>query len=459
MCVLGSLLQAGGDRVVRGEVLATVSEGDFFQADHAVMFRVLADMHERNRAIDAMTFREELGRRDMLEEVGGLAYVAEILSSVPHYAHGPEYARAVREKARLRSLIKIANDLIRDCYAPAVEEQAVTLARAFADLAAEVASTGTTDPVVSLYEAAAGVLERQHAPAARRVRTLIDSLDKVIGGLAKGKFTIVGADPRVGKSAMIKQVLHSIATGRPARRRANGGEDPAVEPVRCGLVTIEEDRGKVAENRMANTSGIPNHKIAHGDLCPEEWATLADARESYRDLPFFIDDVQSRVADVVAAIERLATKYRCEVVAVDHLHLIVGPSDARSREQEVSKISKALKAAFKRCNVAGLVACQFNRGADARAKPTLKNLRDSGSLEADGDCIMLLYREDVFRYQEEGYQPTNTLEVNIAKNKDGAMGELPLHFDGKTQFVGDPVDPFSRNQDQAAREAEELGIV
>lgn len=430
MCVLGAMMLCGDRHDVLAEIRAAVNSGDFFQADHQILFDVMAGLSHRGKPIDAMIVREELIRRQLLEEVGGIEYLAAILGGVPSYANGTQYAYRVRETAVLRRLIAVASDTLREAYAPMEDQTPAEIARRFADRATELAASGLADPVVTLGQAALKVLARRDAPTARRIPTGIRTLDDLTGGLAKSKFTLIGADPRVGKSQLLKQFgLNISATGRA-----------------FGLVTVEEDQEKVAENMLANQSGVPNHRIAYGvlDVPTEdmrfpkgEWDRVEGAAVKVAGLPFYIDDAQHKLDDIIAAVERMAMKYKCEVVAVDHLHLIT--CDAQTREREVSKISKALKAAFKRCNVAGAVACQLNRGQDAKQKPTLRNLRDSGSLEADGDCIMLLYREDVARFAEigKGYVPTGILEVSIPKNKDGRMGELGLKFDGEHQHVRD----------------------
>lgn len=426
MCVIGSMILAGGNPELLREIREVIDKEDFFQEDHAILFEVMEDLLRREQRIDAMTMRAELDRQQLLGSIGGLDYLATILSNVPHYANGPQYAKTVREKAILRRLIAVASGALRDAYRPSHELTPIDLCRQFADKAAELASRGIIDPVSSLGDANMVVLDRRNQTEIRRVPTGILTLDNVIGGLAKSKFTLVGADPRVGKSQLIKQIGRNVA----------GRGTP------FGLVTVEEDREKVAENMLANQSGIANHRIAYGTLDAKEWDQVENAAVKLLNLPYYIDDQQHKLDDIVSAIERLATKYKCEVIGVDHLHLIT--AGGQTREREISNISKAIKAAAKRCNVALIAAAQLNRGQDSKQKPVLRNLRDSGSLEADGDLIMLLYREDVHRYQEQGYVPTNTLEVNVAKNKDGRCGEVPLEFRGDRQSVTDPElrDPF-----------------
>lgn len=436
MCFIASMMLTV-DRHKLRELRQALREDDFYQADHQIMFRVIAEFVDRDKPVDAMVFREELLRRQLLDEVGGTEYLAQILNAVPNAANGLYYAADVRRAATLRRSIDIATDLLRECYNPQTMDDAPEeMCRRYCDRLSGIASSGTDDTTIRLGDAAVAVLERRDDPVLRRIPTGIVSLDAVIGGLPLTKFTMIGADPRVGKSALAKQILKNVSK----------------MGIRGGLVTIEEDREKVAENMLANESGVPNYQIAHGNMSREHWDSVEGAAVELAKLDYFIDDRPSKLSQVIASIERMAVKHRCQVIVVDHIHLIEydGGGDGRSkwtsREQEVSKSSKALKAAFKRLNVAGVVCAQLNREKDNKQKPTLRNLRDSGNLEADGDVIMLLYRQDVIDYKEPGYVPTHTMEVNIAKNKDGRMAEIPVRFIAETQAISDmpqQEDPFA----------------
>lgn len=419
MCLIGSMLMLGDDRATAAEVRATVTADDFYQADHSIMFATLAAMAAANTPVDAMTFREELTRRQVLAECGGLEYLAALLHSTPNAAHAAQYARDVRECAALRRVIAVANDALRAAYGPSRGPHAAEVARRYADALTAIACRGTTDPVVTLATAAEEVLFRKDEPATRRIPTRIKGLDDVIGGLGRGELTIIGADPRVGKSALIKQILMNVAS-------AEGG-------LRCGLVTVEERSAKVAENMLALSSGVANHRIAHNTLDATEWKRVARSAGGFVDLPYFLDDKQSALGDVVAAVERMATKYRCDVVAVDHMHII--QAGGENREREISRVADELKHVFRRTNVAGIAAAQFNRGADAREKPVLRSLKGAQTLEANGDVILLLWREDLVNFRDAGFTPSGQMDVTIAKNKSGAMGEVPLYFNGATQSV------------------------
>lgn len=440
-CVLASMML---DRETIPSVRSLLGRDAWFQADHEVIAGVLYDMHDEGKAIDAIILRAELHRRGLLEEVGGNSYLGDILNTVPSSVHVDHYAGIVKESAMWRELIAMCNEAQRAAYAarggkfmePAATELAKLSARAV-----KAAAGGKLAQVHSLTEVAFEVAEQLEAASkgadrGQFIRTGLWELDGFIGGIRRRGTTLVGAKPGMGKSALIKQILDNIARGG----------------IAVGLITVEEDRYKVAGNRLASESGVANNRIAHAKTSADERRRVATAAAN---LPpkFFILDVARKLTEIVAAAHLLATKHRCQAIAVDHVHIIDGEPEGReNREREISRISATLKNTWKELNVAGIEACQLNRGSGSE-RPTMANLRDSGSLEADGDVILLLHREDYYRKKQwkPGDAPPDfdeVLEVIVGKNKDGAEGTVKTHFDEATQTVRDlqnepAEDPFA----------------
>jgi replicative DNA helicase len=417
-CLLGSMMLATtqADFELARRV---VTREAFYQADHQIIFDVLCDLRDGGRAVDAVLAREELKRRGLWEEIGGGATFADILGSVPSAAHGPHYAKEVREKYALRQIIGLANDVLRDAYAPSRIERATELAMESARRFASVASTGRADEIVKLGDAVMDVYDRISNGEVRRVPTGLHDLDDVIGGLAFGRFTQIGGRPGMGKSQLVKQIVRNVAdTGRPV-----------------GIVTIEETREKIGENCLSAASGVENNHIAFGTVGQEEWSSLADAVQRLARLPVFISDRPVKLHEVEAAVTALAIEHKCEVIAVDYLQCI--DADIENENREITKISKALKGSFKRLGVAGIAAVQLNRGNEVQGnrRPTLRDLRGSGSLEQDGDTIILLHRDDYYRKGDDGFTPDHKLEAIIEKNKDGCTGIVPLWFSGARQTI------------------------
>ncbi|HYE21443.1 MAG TPA: DnaB-like helicase C-terminal domain-containing protein [Tepidisphaeraceae bacterium] len=426
MCYLASLMlctDRGTARILRH----ALRPEDFFQTDHRIIFEAAAALLDRGKPLDAMLLRAELDRRQMLNEVGGVEYLAQILNGVPNHANGDHYAAVVREKASLRALITLANDTIRGAYAPATDDKAAQLAMQLASQATRVATTGTATRVWKLGDIAAEVYAAMEGGTSNRVPTGFRDFDAATGGLRRGSKTIVAGKPGMGKSVFIKQLaLNAVRQGIP-----------------FGLVTVEESRHKVAENALANVSGINNHRISSNQLTPEDWGPLAQGLARVGDLPYFVVDTARRVSDIVAVVHKLVAEHGCQIVAVDHLHIIDSECD-ENRERQVSKISAELKWVWKDLNVVGIEAAQLNRAGGCE-RPGLHNLRDSGSLEQDGDVVLFLHREDYYRHQKNRAEMDNIVEVIIAKQKDGRTGVVPMAYDGAHQRITDldPNDPLA----------------
>jgi replicative DNA helicase len=262
-----------------------------------------------------------------------------------------------------------------------------------------------------------------------RIPTGLHDLDAVIGGLPRGGFTLVGARPGIGKSQICKQFALNLA------RRG----------IPVGIVTVEEDRRKIGQNYLSNASGVENNHIAYSTMGPHEWDEVLRAVKGLNELPIYIADEPVKLSDVEASIIVMATQKKCEVVIVDYLQLINPDVSGENENREITLISKCLKMAFKRLNIAGIAACQLNRGNETGGvrHPTVKDLRGSGSLDQDGDLIMLLHRDDY--YEKDSFKWNKQLLCIVGKNKAGPTGDVPLWFSGKTQTVADwsSTSPFA----------------
>ena len=422
--LLGSLMLSEDDPVLYAKVGGIIGRDDFFQADHQIVYDALVDLRRRRRPIDGVLLCAYLRERGLLDEIGGLGTIGQILNTVPTSAHGEYYARAVHAAAVARGLISLGNRAIRDGYAAGHAED---LSAALSRLAADAAALSVSGKVQAVHRIGDVVAEvaaagRRQDNASRLLPTGLDAIDRVIGGLPVGGHTLVAGKPGMGKSLLLKQfALNLSASGVPV-----------------GIISVEETRQKIAENALANRAGVVNGRIAHGTASAEEWDRVDEAAAALADAPYHIVDSASTLSDILAMAELLVHQHRCRVVMVDHLHIIDGqPGRNENREREVSNISAGLKFAWKRLAVAGVCAAQLNRGS-GRDRPTLTSLRDSGSLEADGDVVLLVHREDYYRKQDGAVADLDGLaEVIVAKNKSGAAGVVVVRMDEARQRVED----------------------
>lgn len=423
-CLLASMML---DADICDECLSLVGRDHFYQADHQILFDVIADRRKAGKPIDAVLMREELIRRCLLDEIGGVAYLAEILNSVPTAAHASHYAAIVAEKYKLRQIIAACNDGLRSCYTPHDTDPADAIASNLEAAAASIRDHGTKDSIRSIETIAHEVLDQLgRTEVVDRYATGLTALDDLIGGLPVSENIVIAGRAGMGKSQLAKQLVFNIASGG----------------VPCGIITVEETQQKIAKNYISGVAHVENSRLMYRRLTGDDWKRLPEAVGKLAKLPIYVDDAQQKLSQIQASASRMARKYGCKVIVVDHIHIIDGEGDSRmQREQEITKISGGLKFLWKKLGVVGIQCAQVNRqgGAEADAPPELWHLRGSGSIEQDGDLILQLHRPDYFRWKKEGdnFQPDHQLHVYVNKNKHGPVGMTTLYFDGDHQTVRD----------------------
>ena len=425
MCVLASMMI---DPQAITEVRAIITRDAFYQPDHQILWDTIVRLTDSGRPVDAVLLREELLRTGRLEEIGGSPYLGQILDSVPSSAHAVHYAGIVREKHLWRQCIQSANDLLRAAYGTHHEDDsAAKIAMDAAANLSAIGAGGSGERFRHISELVHEVLERIATGQQRAefIPTGFRDLDASIGGLRRGAFTMVGGRPGMGKSQFLKAI----------------GQHAASNGFTVCHITIEEDLEKVASNMLSTLSGVENRKLAFGENLHEEDYRLMNAtQEQFARMNFYADDRATRLSEVVAEVMAAKARYGADVVTIDYLQLINPESKGfANQDRELTQISNALKLAFKRTKVAGCVAVQLNRGNENEripAPPTLRNLRGSGSLEQDGDVILMLHSTDYYRrIGGEQFTPDHQLKVVIGKNKNGPGGTVPIYQDHRNQLL------------------------
>jgi replicative DNA helicase len=425
MCVIASMMI---DPQAITEVRAIITRDAFYQPDHQILFDTIIRLTDSGRPVDAVLLREELLRTGRLEEIGGSSYLGDVLNSVPSSAHAVHYAGVVREAYIWRQCIQSANDLLRAAYGTHHEDD--TAAKVAMDAAAnlsQIGAGGSGERFRHISELVHEVLERISTGQQRAefIPTGFRDLDASIGGLRRGAFTMVGGRPGMGKSQFLKAI----------------GQHAASNGFTVCHITIEEDLGKVASNMLSTMSGVENMKLAFGEgLHEHDYRMINAAQERFARMNYYADDRPTRLSEVVSAVMAAKARYGADVVTVDYLQLINPESKGyANQDRELTQISNGLKMAFKRARVAGCVAAQLNRGNESERippAPTMRNLRGSGSLEQDGDVILMLHSTDYYkRISGETFTPNHQLQVVIGKNKNGPGGTIPLFQDHRNQLL------------------------
>lgn len=425
MCLLASMML---DREFATEAVGAASSGAFYLTDHKIMFDAIASLVTRDRPVDAVILRDELKRMDELDRIGGSAYIAKILSTVPSAAHGREYLARVVESAGRRALISLADTLTRSAYSGA--QSFSEIAEPAMQTLLNLVSRGSADQVIAMSRAVEDFVIDYDKGQLPFIPTGLVALDDEIGGVRLGCLTIIGARPSVGKTLVAKQIARNMAS----------------KGIRVGFVTIEENRGKIVENYASAITHIDNRIIANRALSAVQRDQVGDALKELADLPIFLADSVSRLDEIVGAVTTMKIRHKCDVVIVDHLHLIGVDSDA-NRVDQIRVISGTLKSTFKRLGVGGIVLCQLNREGNER--PTLRSLREGGSLEQDGDVIIMLHSEDYHRKQRGEPLRDHKLEFLLQKNKGGRCADIPFYLDAAHFTVAEWEEEVSRQNEEA----------
>jgi replicative DNA helicase len=409
--VLGSILLLNE---AFDEVGESLKAEHFYGDAHQKIYAAIHKLYESGvRGIDAVTLAEELVRRDELDDIGGPAYLAEILESVPHAAHVRYYAGIVRDKWMQRSLIYACTEILSDCY-EAAEDVEDMLQVAERKIFSIVESQGSNASIVMgdiLVEAFSRIDERMASTGdVTGITSGFRDLDETTTGFQPTELIILAARPSMGKTALVCNIAHAVAAK----------SDKGVL-----LFSLEQSNLELAERFLAISAKINGHDLRSGNLSDEQHAKLVQASDELSRLPLFIDDQPGRTMTQVAALaRRLHRQSPLGVIIIDYLQLIE-PDDKNSpREQQIAGISRRLKFLAKELKVPVIALAQLNRGVELREdkRPKLADLRESGAIEQDADMVMFLHRPDAYDPEDR----PGEAEVVIAKHRSGPTGIVRL---------------------------------
>ncbi len=426
-CLLASMML---DKELIGQVVSLVNRDAFYSADHQIIYECLVKLYEQNRPIDAVIVREELLKRQVLDEIGGTAYLGQILSSVPSAAHGAHYGSIVREKALLRQLIGASNDILRDAYSP--HEQAELVLDRAEKRIFDIAEKKIGSAIVPMEDVLHEVFEMIENRGQRGLETGFFELDDMLNGLQSGEMIIVAARPSMGKTAFAMNIVEHIA---------------ADSRLSCAVFSLEMSKQQLAQRMLCSRGQIDSHKLRKGMLQAHEYAHLANVVGELAKAQIWVDDTPGLTPlELRAKARRLKLQHDIKLIMIDYMQLMDNPGP-ESRQQQISEISRGIKAVARELKIPVIALSQLNRASEGRDghRPRMSDLRESGSIEQDADVIMLLHREDYYRMAEPDFQPDNIAEVIIAKQRNGPTGTVKLTFLNKsTRFVNlaQGVDPF-----------------
>ena len=429
--VLGSMIL---DRECIGLVVQKLDVSDFYRPEHQSIFDALVSLYEKNSDIDLVLLRDELKRHKKLKSIGGAEYLVTVAESVPSSASAEYYADIVKDKSLLRQLVSASNDIMTEAMdegGDVGEKLDQAEQKIFAVTEKKIA--GVAVPLKNLLIEAFDNIEARKGHHVTGLPTSYYELDEHLCGLQKSEMIIVAGRPSMGKTSFAINIAEHI------------GADNNIPVV---IFSLEMSKQQLVERVLCSRAKVDSQKVRKGMLSTDELVRLREASEELFDKPIFIDDTPGLTPLMIRAkCRRLKSQHDIQCILIDYLQLMSLGGRVESRQQEVSTMSRYLKALARELEVPVMVLSQLNRGAEGREghRPRMSDLRESGSIEQDADVIMLLHREDYYHKGEEDYTENNQADIIIAKQRNGPTGVIKLYFDGKyTRFENLSVteDPF-----------------
>jgi replicative DNA helicase len=416
MAVIGSLLL---DREAIPQAIELLNEDCFYKEAHRRIYGAIITLYDENRGVDLVTVIEELKKTSSLDTAGGPAYVTSLASSVPTSANFVHYAKIVKEKMILRSLIGTATRIATECYSASHDVDSLV------DKAEQM-----------IFEVTSKKVQTRFSPLREIIKSSIETIDNLyqrkanitgIGsgfrdfdiktaGLQPSDLIIVAGRPSMGKSAFATCIAEHAAV---------------VDKVPVAFFSLEMSKEQLVQRMLCSHARVDAHKVRTGFLSQADWPRLVSAAGKLSEAPIYIDDTPGiTVLELRAKARRLKAQFDVKLIILDYLQLMQGPARADSRQQEISEISRSLKALARELNVPIIGISQLSRAVEQRSdhRPQLSDLRESGAIEQDADLVVLLLREEYYNPTDEN---KGVADVIIAKQRNGPTGTINLAFLGE----------------------------
>jgi len=413
--VLGGILL---ENEALNQVLEILQTGDFYREAHRKIFSAMIQLYERNEPVDLITLAEVLKKKDELEAVGDLEYLNQLVNSVPTAANITYYAHIIKEKALLRKLIQRATEIINEGYGNAGD------INEFLDRAERLIFEISEDRVRPSFYSLKEILKTSFKTIEKLyekkqiitgVPTGFTKLDELTSGLQPSDLIIVAGRPSMGKTTFALNIA----------------QHAAIEAgITSAIFSLEMAKEQLALRMLCSEAKIDAHRLRGGFLSENDWPKLTRAAGKLSEAPIFIDDTPAiSVLEMRAKARRLKAEHNLGLIVVDYLQLMRGRTDSETREQEISDISRSLKALAKELNIPVIALSQLNRRVEDRGdkRPQLADLRESGAIEQDADVIIFLYRDEVYNRSEDNPNKGKA-EIIIGKQRNGPTDKFELAF-------------------------------
>ncbi len=409
--VIGSMIMDKEAIVVASEL---ITGEDFYNRQYGILFETMVELHDNNSPVDLVTLQNKLKEKDVPPEVSSLEFVRDLITAVPTSANIKYYANIVAEKSTLRKLIRLNEEIANTCYAGKESLEYIledTEKRVF-----QLVQKRTTDNFVPVRQIVMNAMDRIEMAAKNKgsvtgIPTGFIDLDYRTAGMQPSDLILIAARPSMGKTAFELNLAHYMAFKK---------------DLTVALFSLEMSKEQLVNRMFSMESNVDAQKLRTGQLNDQEWERLIESAGTIGKSKLIIDDTPGiSIAELRSKCRKYKLEYDLSIIMIDYLQLMSGSGRMESRQQEISDISRSLKALARELNVPVIALSQLSRAVEQRPdhRPMLSDLRESGAIEQDADVVMFLYRDDYYNHDSDrkGIQ-----EVIIAKQRNGPIGTVEL---------------------------------
>ena len=409
--VIGSMMMDSEAIMTASEILTSE---DFYQRQYGILFDAMVELYNEGKAVDLVTLQDRLKEKDVPPEVASLEFVKDILDTVYTSAHIRQYATIVHEKAMLRKLIRTTEGIANTCYAgkESMEDIFVDTEKQIFDIIQQ----NTSGEYVPIKDVVLNVLDKIEMASKTKgnvtgIPTGFIDLDYKTAGFQPSDLILVAARPSMGKTALVLNIAQHMAFR---------------EDVTVAVFSLEMSKEQLVNRLLSLESRVDSQSIRTGNLTDEDWSKLIEGAGVIGKSHLIIDDTPGiSVTELRSKCRKFKMEHNLGIIIIDYLQLMTGSKHSESRQQEISDISRSLKAVARELNVPVVALSQLSRAVEQRPdhRPMLSDLRESGAIDQDADVVMFIYRDDY--YNKDTAKP-NVAEIIIAKQRNGAIGTIEL---------------------------------
>jgi len=413
MAVLGSMLI---EETAIAYAVEMLDGNSFYNDSNRRIFESILRLYGENKAVDIVTLIEELKKTGDLDKIGGSTYIANLTTVVPTAANVRHYASIVREKSILRNLISTATNIVSESYDAHGEVEKILdkAERAIFEISSKKIDSNFT-PIKEIIKDSIETIDQLYQKKAHvtGIPTGFSDFDSLTAGLHPSDLIVFAGRPSMGKSALVSSIAEHVGVQ---------------EKIPLAIFSLEMSKEQLVQRMLCSHARVNAHNVRTGFLSQSDWPKLTNAAGKLSEAPIFIDDTAGlSVMELRAKARRMKSQHDIKLIIVDYMQLMQGMPGPENRQQEISEISRSLKALARELSVPLIAVSQLSRAVETRQdrRPQLSDLRESGAIEQDADLVVLLLREDYYTPTEEN---KGIAEIIIAKQRNGPVGSIKLTF-------------------------------